>query len=384
MRGVRLNWWEPTRLEWCQRLVVDVRVAGVGAAVAFVVVACGSAGPLTATSSASPNEVPTTVAPAVTTMPASPSTTDASATTISESGTTVTPDTGQPVDFIVDGSLPVDARYLVYGPDGIIALVQTGELVRISSDPTAIAIGIGDDLIVSQGGVDFGDVRLHRQGPIIVHDPGGAHSLPLSPDEQLRLYDAGMVDGRPVAIATTLIGTGWETDERLLLIDLATGERADLGTVGYYEATVEEAKLAGEMIIVKPFGQGHLIEARGLDGETVWSVDGPDGFEKPGHVVVTGDAVLVINPGFEGDDFSPVVEIARYNVTSGDQVSFEVVPLDAEFGGGFCLIPDWDGAQLVCEESYGGPFTVDIEAGSVTRLTSLESGIASTVRGWTP
>ena len=351
------------------------------AVLALAVSACGSDGSVAESSTGLP--AASTVAPATTTTPSTTSPL-APATTTSVPATTTAPETTQPADVVVDRPLPVDARYLVYGPDGIIALTDAGELIRVSTDPTAIAIGIGPSLIVSQGGTDGGSVRLRRTGPIIVHEPTGIQTLPGPADEELRLYDAGIIDGQAVIVATTLMGGGHDTDERLLLIDIATGERTDLGTVGYYEATVEEAKLAGELIIVKPFGQEHLIEALALDGTSVWAVDGPNDFEHPGHVVVTGDAVLVVNPGFEGDDFSPVLEIVAYDASNGEQVSIETLALDAEFGGGFCLIPDWDGARLVCEESYGGPFAVDIEAGSVTRLTALERGTVSTIRALTP
>lgn len=346
--------------------------------------ACGSTGDESTSASASAASTIATVTTAATTSP--PPTTPTSTQPPPE--TSLPPTTSAPetttTSGLVTGALPIEARYLIYGPDGIIALAATGEMTRLVTDPAAIAIGIGDALIIWQAGRDDGSLRLPREGPIRVLEPTGERTLPSQPDERVFLHDVGVVDGRHVIVATSIIGGGWESEEHLMLIDVATFERTDLGAVGYYEAGVEQAKFAGDRIIIKPFGQGYLIEAVDLNGEVVWVVDGPDDFENPGQVVVAGDRLLVTNPGFEGEDFAPVLEITEYAISSGEQVSYERLALDAAFGGGFCQIPEWDGDRLVCEESYGGPFTLDIGSGTASPLTSLERGMVSTIRLRTP
>ncbi len=200
----------------------------------------------------------------------------------------------------------------------------------------------------------------------------------------MSLFDAGTVDGAAVIVATSWVGSGWDSEERLVLIDVASGQRADLGVVGFYEAGVESARLAGDMIVVKPSGQEHLLEARRLTGATAWTAYGPGGFEKPGSIAVAGAEVLLVDAGFVEPNFTPVMEITRFDLTTGTQTSFETLQLDYSFGGGFCHSPDWDGTHLVCEESYGGPFTIDLTNGSVAPLPSLGSGSVSAARTGEP
>lgn len=284
---------------------------------------------------------------------------------------------------IVSGSLPIDAEWLVYGDDGIIAIGPGGDLVRITDNPTAIAFAVGDSLIVSQSAMAGTVYPPRRAGPIIVMEPTGETALVKGPDEELRLFDVGVIDGAATAVVTAVTGDGPEDfEERLFLFDLATGQRRDLGMVGAWEATLEDARLADGLIVVKPYGQSALIIARDIAGNLIWSVEADgDEFEKPGHLLVADDRVMLVESRFEGGDFTPILDIVEYDAATGRLVSSDSLTLDAEFGGGFCLVPHWKDGLIICDESYGGPFSLDPTTGSIEPLTTLDDGIAVPVIG---
>ena len=96
--------------------------------------------------------------------------------------------------------------------------------------------------------------------------------------------------------------------------------------------------------------------------------------------MTTDQAVLQLFPEFRGDDFVPVLVGVGFSLADGSELEPFELELRAEFLGGYCLDVDWDGTRLVCSESYGGPFAVDIETGEVEPFPGLDEGAVSSVR----
>jgi hypothetical protein len=42
-------------------------------------------------------------------------------------------------------------------------------------------------------------------------------------------------------------------------------------------------------------------------------------------------------------------------------------------------VVDWDGEQLFCDESYGGPFGIDVDTGQIEQTSDLDHGMPAII-----
>ncbi|HEX6302510.1 MAG TPA: hypothetical protein VF148_18830 [Acidimicrobiia bacterium] len=187
------------------------------------------------------------------------------------------------------------------------------------------------------------------------------------------------MNGRPVALATLVNWAGQDTYEDLLLVDLdpePSTDRGDmftdLGRVGSWENLVVNAKLSDDVIVL---ATSDGIYARTLTGDLLW--DGiTDNWDQP---FALSDTELIVVKGRFGEDFQPQLDLWRYDLNTGELLSETTIELDAEFDGGFCLVVDWDGERLLCDESYGGPIAVDVDTGQIERISNLDDGMPAII-----
>ena len=272
-------------------------------------------------------------------------------------------------------------RYLAYGRDGVFMIDADGTSIELMTSPAAVALAVGDSLLLVQE-PDEGDVYPpHRGWTFEVHRPSSEPALAAVSNRQLRLFDAGVVEGRPVALATLINWAGQDTYEDLLLVDLEASASDDSGDVfttiarvGGWESLVTNARLSGDLVVLST---ATTLAAWSLTGgELVWA---RDLFGEPRPFVVTDSEVMLITSRFEEPGFRPFLDLTTYSLADGDILSETSLELDAEFDGGFCLRPDWDGLRLVCDETYGGPFAVDLSSGQIERLSDLAHGMPSVI-----
>ena len=277
-------------------------------------------------------------------------------------------------------AFPLSGEFLVYGQDGVLVVDEDGGASAALGSPTAVAVAVGDSMVLTQD-PDESDVYPPQRGwTFEIHQPSAEPALVAVSNRQLRLFDAGLVNGRPVAVATLINWADQDTYEDLLLVDLDPAPSTDpgqmftdLGRVGGWESLVVGAKLSSDVIVLTTPGG---FEARSLTGDVLWAGIADD-WDRP--FVVTDTELLVVESRFEDTDFRPVLELRRYALATGELLNESTIELDADFEGGFCLVVDFDGARLICDESYGGPFAVHLETGQIQLISDLDRGMPAVI-----
>lgn len=307
----------------------------------------------------------------------------AAPTTSAVPTTSVTSTSLAPV--FVPGSLPLVAEEVVASDDGVF-LVLHGDgapIVQLWDQPAAVAFMVGEDLVVAQGATVDDVYPRWAEGPIMVFDPDGARSLPLD-EERLTLFDAAVIDGRPVALATSRTGDGPDdTDERLVLVDLITEERTDLASVGGWESGVSQAVLADGRVALISGGEGnHQVVVRSLSGIEQWALtQGPETFAV---LTVRGSELILLHPGFTEPKFTPTITLDRYNLDDGSSLGTTNLTLQLGEGvhidGGFCFTAEWLGEALVCDQTYGGPLLIDVFNATVGHFGGFDKGVLTIPR----
>ncbi len=266
-----------------------------------------------------------------------------------------------------------DGGYLFYGENGVVALNYDGRLQVVSREPAAYAVAV-DNLVLAQQPDRLGDSAIYPPWRGWMVDVYGLDTGPWLigvSNIQLRLWDARVIDGKPVALMTTTKWQDLETYEDIVLVDLRPEPSDDVGTmftkvgrVGSYENLVDNAQFGGDLILTSTTEAG--LEARTLTGDVVWSTEIEA--DRSSFVVVDSE-VWVLTPGFEETTFDPLLEVHRRDLVTGQQVaSPTIVRVQWPFAGGFCHRPDWNGERLVCDETYGPPFTLDVKTGEVEQI----------------
>jgi hypothetical protein len=288
------------------------------------------------------------------------------------------------VPGLVPAQLPLAAEWVIASDEGVF-LVLGGDdaaIAQLWDQPTSAAYMLGDDLVVAQGSTVSDSYPRLAEGPIVVIDPTGLRSLPID-EEKLVLLDAGVIGGQPVALATSRTGTTPDdTDERLLLIDLDTGDRTDLGSVGGWESGVARARLTdqGAVLLTESDAQ-QRVEMRSLTGTEEWAQG--VGFDTLQALTVKDSEVAMLQPGFTEPGFTPTLTIDRYGLADGTNLGSTTItlqPLDeVRIEGGFCFTAEWVGEALACDQTYGGPLLIST-TGTVDYLGDLEQGVVTVPR----
>jgi hypothetical protein len=259
-----------------------------------------------------------------------PSTSTSVVTTTSSTSTTVvSPATSTPVDaagFV----FPLSGRLLVYGREGVSVVDENGNAAAGFLDPTAFAVAVGDSMVLTQEPEESDVYPPHRGWTFYVHRPGVEPALVAVSNRQLRLFDAGFVNGRPVALATLVNWAGQDTYEDLLLVDLDPEPSTDpgnmftdLGRVGSWENLVVNAKLSDDVIVLASSGG---IEARTLTGDLLWDVI-TDNWDQP---FALSDTELIVVKGRFGEDFTPLLDLWRHDLNTGEFLSENSTPNSME------------------------------------------------------
>lgn len=306
-------------------------------------------------------------------------------TTVPSSTTSTTQTTTTTTLAPALAELPRVAEEVVASDDGIFLVLHGDEapIGQLWDQPTALAFMVGEDLVVAQRSAESDVYPWRTEGPIVAFDPTGTRSLPMG-DEQLTLFDAGVVAGRPVALASSTIEGGPDTrDVRLVLLDLITGERSDLGSVGGWESGVAQARLAADRVALVSGGEGRQgIRVLSMDGTELWAL--PPGPEASTALSVREDQLIVLEPGFVEPNFTPTITLDRYALEDGTQLGTTTVTLqlgdDVRIDGGFCFTAEWMGEGLVCDQTYGGPLLIDVFSGTVANFGGFESGVLTIPR----
>ena len=355
-----------------------IRVAVVLAGLLHLLGACGNDPGAGETPSLTGSQPSTT-----TSVPADDSTSTIPAATSSTASTT---STAPGADL---ASLPLVADEVVASDDGVFLVLQGDDasVVQLWDQPTALGLMIGEDLVVAQGSTLDAVYPPQAAGPILVFNPAGVRSLPQG-DEQLRLFDAAVINGRAVALATSRTGNGPDdTDERLLMVDLLTDERTDLGSVGGWESGVSQARLAAEWVVLVLGGEGQQqVVVQSLAGADRWTL--PSGPETSVAVTVKGSELVLIESGFVEPNFTPTITLSRYTLGDGSSLETTTIELQSSDGvvieGGFCFTAEWLGEALVCDQTYGGPVLIDVFAATFGSFGNFTRGVVTVPRGPAP
>lgn len=281
-------------------------------------------------------------------------------------------------------TLPIPIRFVVSSDEGIDLISVDDDVLRLWAEPTAFAIAVSDALVVAQASVPGDASPLEPDGPLLTFDPNGSRVLPGPSGEQIVLHDAALINGAPLALATVRTGTTpTDTVERLVLIDLTTADRTDLVTMDGWESSVRQARFANNHVAVVLFGMQNGVEIRTLDGRMHWGVPS-GGLEEQNVIIPYDDELLVVERGFVGEAFDPRLTITTYDIATGSERGTTTIALRLEPGlaieGGFCSLPDGAGDLMLCDQTYGGPLSIELATGATSALGEFDSGVPTATR----
>ena len=283
-------------------------------------------------------------------------------------------------------SLPFPAEVIVASDEGIFLIADVADPVPLQlwDQPTAQAFLVGDHTVVSTGADQSTNTYPRRPTtPIRIFSADGIREIEAAEGEQLVLHDAALVDGTPVALATTTVGYGHgETVEKVVLIDLTSGLRATLGQVPGFEAGVQRARFVDNRVALLLVGLESWLEAWSLDGGVEWALDGPLGFDHGLHLTGRPGFVTVYRQRFLEPDWTPVIDVSEYRIDGGDldaqrTLEYELVGITVD--GGFCFTMEWAGGAWICDQTYGGPLVFE-SGGTVADYLGLDAGVPTLAR----
>ena len=282
-----------------------------------------------------------------------------------------------PAEPIEIAELPGPYTRVVATSDGIVLTTQDGSLPlrRLTRDGVPIAFGAGDGRVVWQ---EYGD---EASGRIVIRDALADHEVfgatPSHGADGHTLHDVAFVGGRPYAVVSTTAGHRPEDREgHLLLVDLETFRRLDLGGIGGWEEWVSDARLLpnGDVIALVGHLGGHQIERRRLDGTTAWSVavTGDEVRTLTLRPIGTGPydlTVVVLEPTYVEDADHPTLTIREHDLETGAELTapihHRVVPTDGlTMPATFCSHAEADQGTLLCDGGRGPSLRIDVADGT--------------------
>lgn len=192
-----------------------------------------------------PVTIATTVADTTVPPTPAPTTTTTSTTTTTEAPTTTTTVAPTP-------GLPAGLALTQAAADGVHALSGSDDQL-VAAERVQLAFAVGDGSFVVQnrtgrfgpGGTNSpADTEIRRIGTV------NAIVVPAQTGQWNRLHDVEQIGGRPVALVSIDRGsTPEDTVEELFLVDLDTGERRLVATIGGWEAGTARLHLADGLIV---------------------------------------------------------------------------------------------------------------------------------------
>jgi len=120
--------------------------------------------------------------------------------------------------------LAMTTETVLAGEGGVVILPEgaADSPVTLWSEPSTVAFAVGEDLVIAQRAdpttVESLIYPYWPSGPLVVFEPSGVRKLgPPEGFDSIALHDAGVVEGRPVALASIRRGVGpYDTEERLI------------------------------------------------------------------------------------------------------------------------------------------------------------------------
>ncbi len=223
------------------------------------------------------------------------------------------------------------ADWFVTADDGGIMLHDANATSRVLWDgPAALAFLVGDVLVFQDA--TGGDYPPVPTGPVKVLDQGEMRSIGEEDGQPVVLHDAGLVDGRIVAVATG--GDGGRTE----LIDVSTGDRTDVG------AGADVVRLQDGIILALEAG---LLEARSPAGEVLWSRQVGEVMLVPADDGVVRLHVMRFTDGIQYFDETRIA-LADGAVISEAEHEMELPDNDMDDIDADCLRSEFDGGDVFC------------------------------------
>ena len=226
---------------------------------------------------------------------------------------------------------PPAADWFVTADDGGITLHDANATSRVLWDgPAALAFLVGDVLVFQDA--SGGDYPPVPTGPVKVLDQGNVRSIGEADGQPVVLHDAGVVDGRIVAVAT-----GSE-DGRTELIDVATGDRTGVG------AGAEVVRLQDGLVLALQAG---VLEARSTGGEVVWSRQVGEAMLVPADDGVVRLHVMRFTDGIQYFDETRIA-LADGAPISEVEHEMELPDDDLDHVDADCVRSEFDGGDVFC------------------------------------
>lgn len=288
-----------------------------------------------------------------------------------------------------DAGSPPDAASLVLASaEGVDVMSGDGALTRISHRPAAAAYGVRDDIVVFQGSDGAGEVYPPSPGgPVELWSDGHVSQLPVSPGAgSVRLLDAGLIDGRPVALVAERFSEGdpARAAEALVLIDLEElAPRTVVPRQPAWEASYQAAHLRPDGDIVGLWQAGvrvQLMRWSSSEGLRAWSVVVAE--DRVVSLVGSDESVAVVQVSFDRQrGFTPVLTVTRHDPATGepqDPTVVDVVDREGALDSSvFCR--DWlTSSDLACARSAGAWVAVSVD-GSFDEMGGPPGAIPSVV-----
>lgn len=291
-------------------------------------------------------------------------------------------------DAVGTGSLPDAVSLVLASAEGVDLMRGDGALTRISHRPAAVAYGIRDSLVVFQGSDGSGDAYPPSPGgPVEMWADGSVRELPLGPGAgSVRLLDAGLIDGRPVAFVAERFSEGQpeRAAEALVLIDLEDLTRLTVvPRQPAWESSHQVAHLRPDGDVVGLWQSGvqtYLIRWSSQEGNRAWSVKVAE--DRVVSLVTSDESVAVVQLSFDQrHGFTPVLTVTRHDPATGkpqDPTVVDVVDPEGTLDSGlFCR--GWlTASELVCARSGGAAVAVSVD-GSFYELGGPPGAIPSVV-----
>jgi hypothetical protein len=316
----------------------------------------------------------------------------ARATTSTSTTSTLPPTTTVPAERVGVAELPGRRTAVISGHAGLLLAAPDGALPvrRLVPEATYRAYGVGPGRVVAQ---------LLDPGPrIVVYDDRAAHEVLRGVDEGTRLdaydlLDAGFARGRPLAVVRARSNVADREPyhrEELVLLDLETLERTELGSISAWEEGIDEAVLLPDasVVVIQVHEGGETLLRVRPDGTRSWSVE-----LDPEHLHALAvrhpdrshrsTGLLVIGRPSGGPDAPHLIVDERDPWTGAVEQSTDLaldLPPLPDTEGGLCSVVDLDEGQLVCDRWEGPPLRIDLEHGTTAPQPGAPPG--SSVTFW--
>jgi hypothetical protein len=277
------------------------------------------------------------------------------------------------------GPAPVEPDVVVWSDSGVRVRVDA-DLSQVTVDPATIAVFFAPDTVVYQRT----DSSLPPVGVDVI-GPNGSRVIEPETGRRLTLHDGGIVDGRPKLLVSSSVAMPVGPDDaesRLLVIDLESGQRTDLGRFGGWESAVTDGAFAAEAIVLlRSVEIQNWLEVVETDGSTRFRIDLTPDTSWSIAVDETGSTALVLRPGFEGAELTPTLSGFIVDIRTGEVIDEIDAALDlqgVQIEGGFCSNAAYSSGFLLCDQSVGPPLRIDPARDWLTQpIDGIEDGAVS-------